>query len=244
MLIAIVSDIHGNYPALEAAVKDAKAKGARKIFCAGDLTGYGPFPAEVVDFVKSRRIPTVIGNYDRKLLRGKNAMQSLRKKMKPYKWKILDWTRDQIGAKGRRYLGKLPEAFREQVYGRVDLMMVHGSPISENDTILPSITPAALRKKMNCKPPHILVCGHTHIPFVKRISNTLVVNCGSAGHPVDGDPRPAYALVRIEKASKPSARIVRFEYPVEQVLAAIENSSLPNRLLKDFSEGNKKRETP
>lgn len=64
MLMAFISDIHGNLPALEAAVADAKARGAGWIVCCGDMTGYGPFPDDVCRFLKKRRIPTIIGNYD------------------------------------------------------------------------------------------------------------------------------------------------------------------------------------
>jgi hypothetical protein len=72
----------------------------------------------------------------------------------------------------------------------------------------------------------------------------LVVNCGSAGQPVDGDPRPPYALISIARKGRPSGRIVRFSYPVEEVTAALERSSLPNHLIEDFTKGNKKREAP
>ena len=64
MLIAFISDIHGNLPALEAAVADAEARGANRIICAGDMTGYGPFPDAVCRFLEERRIPAIIGNYD------------------------------------------------------------------------------------------------------------------------------------------------------------------------------------
>ena len=101
-----------------------------------------------------------------------------------------------------------------------------------------------IRWKLDGESPDILVCGHTHLPFARRIGGTLVVNCGSAGQPVDGDPRPPYALIRIEKGSRPTGRIVRFSYPIGEVTAALERSSLPKRLIKDFTEGNKKRETP
>ena len=59
MLIAFLSDIHANLPALEAAVADAKARGAKQIVSAGDMTGYGPFPNEVCRFLRKQRIPTI-----------------------------------------------------------------------------------------------------------------------------------------------------------------------------------------
>ena len=90
----------------------------------------------------------------------------------------------------------------------------------------------------------VLVCGHTHIPFVKRIGKVLVVNCGSVGQPVDGDPRGTYALATLEKGAAPAVRIVRFAYSQETVLEAYRNTGLPKRLARDLREGLKKRETP
>ncbi len=106
-----------------------------------------------------------------------------------------------------------------------------------DDAIYLSVTKQGLKAKLRHTQPDILVCGHTHIPFVKRVNGTLVVNCGSTGHPVDGDPRPAYALVRAEQDTVPRGRIVRFEYDRSWTVATIKKTSLPKGLLKDFSEG-------
>jgi predicted phosphodiesterase len=109
------------------------------------------------------------------------------------------------------------------------------------DAIYPSITRWGLEAKVGGVRPDVLVCGHTHIPFVKRIDGVLIVNCGSAGHPVDGDPRPAYALVRTEEGAVPRGRIVRFEYDRNWTIAALGKTSLPKGLQKDIAEGAKMR---
>ena len=110
-----------------------------------------------------------------------------------------------------------------------------------DDAIYPSITLQGLEAKLGDRRPDIVVCGHTHIPFVKRIGRTLVVNCGSAGHPVDGDPRPTYALVHTEPGAAPRGRVVRFEYDRNRTIAMLKESSLPKALRKDFLEGTKMR---
>ena len=83
MLMAFLSDIHGNLPALEAAIADAKARGAGQLVSAGDMTGYGPFPSEVCHFLQKQRITAIIGNYDRKVIevakRGPSAAAGMRR---------------------------------------------------------------------------------------------------------------------------------------------------------------------
>jgi diadenosine tetraphosphatase ApaH/serine/threonine PP2A family protein phosphatase len=161
--------------------------------------------------------------------------------MKQKKRKILLWTTAHLGDPSRRYLAGLPDHIARRLSGGHKLLVVHGSPVSLEDAIYPSITRRGLEAKLGGQHPDVLVCGHTHIPFVKRIGGILVVNCGSAGHPVDGDPRPAYALVQAEAGARPHGRIVRFEYDSGRTIASLQKTSLPKGLRKDFSEGSKMR---
>ncbi len=242
MLIAFISDIHGNFPALRAAVADARKRGADRIYCAGDLVGYGPFPDQVCRFHSSERIPAISGNYDAKALSMLADSEDLQVKMKPGKFKILRWTCSHISQSSRDFLSGLPAFHRETLLGNTELLMVHGSPLSWEDTIYPSITKDAMKNKLAGEHPDLLVCGHTHIPFIKRLDGMTVINCGSAGQPVDGDPNPSYALVRIEKTGLYSCRIIRFSYPMKELLRAIRASSLPADLAENFETGVKKRE--
>jgi putative phosphoesterase len=244
MLIAFISDIHGNLPALEAAVADAKSRGAGRIICAGDLTGYGPFPDDVCRFLEDRHIPAVIGNYDRKVIEWAKRGSSGAAGMKAKKRKILLWTVKHVADRARHYLADLPETLSLRLPGGYKLLVVHGSPTSLEDTIYPSLTNRGLDAKLGDLRPDILVCGHTHIPFVKRIGGILVVNCSSTGHPVDGDARPAYALVHVGQGAAPRGRIIRFEYGRDRTLSALDKTSLPRGLQKDFAQGNKTRFLP
>ncbi len=244
MIAALLSDIHGNLPALRAAVADAEARGAERFFCAGDLTGYGPFPSEVCRLVAERRMAGVLGNYDGKVLEAIENPAAFEKAMKPAKWRILDWTRTNLDRKARGFLAALPPVHRETLPGGFALLLVHGSVLSADDAVYPSLTSRGLKTKLGGERPDIFVCGHTHIPFARRIGGVLVVNCGSAGHPVDGDPRPTYALLRIAGLGAPSARIVRFDYPKGEVLAALAKTPLPKSLSRDYEEGNKRRWMP
>lgn len=241
MIIAFISDIHGNLPALEAAVADAKARGARQIFCAGDMTGYGPFPDQVCRFLQKQKIPSIIGNYDGKVMEASKRGSASVKAMKAKKQKILLWTAKNTSRQSLKYLAGLPAGIDLQFPTGQSALIVHGSPLSVDDTIYPSITRAGLDAKLGDACPDILVCGHTHIPFVKRFGGMLVVNCGSAGQPVDGDPCPSYALVRLEKGVETRGSIIRFDYDRKRTIAALKKTPLPKGLRKDFAEGNKRR---
>jgi putative phosphoesterase len=243
MLIACFSDIHGNMPALEAAFTDAKARGAKEVVCAGDMTGYGPFPDEVCSFLSKHHIPTIIGNYDQKVIEVLKQGNSAAAGMKPKKREILLWTARHLGERTQHYLSELPENLTLRIAG-YELLVVHGSPISMDGAIYPSITEQGMRMMLGGICPEILVCGHTHIPFSKRVGGILIVNCGSAGHPVDGDPRPAYALIRAEQGIRPHGRIIRFEYDRDRTITALGKTSLPKGLRKDFAEGTKVRFLP
>jgi putative phosphoesterase len=240
VLIACISDIHANLPALEAAAADAVARGAVKILCAGDSVGYGPFPNEVCAFLEKNGITSIAGNYDRKVLDiiegGEDNFQALSKKKK----ELLVWTAEHLKKAARNFLSALPERLEETLPEGRSLLMVHGSPLSNDDDVLPSITARALKLKLGEQNPAVLVCGHTHIPFVKKIGGTLVINCGSVGLPVDGDPWPSYALLSTGGGGT-RARIIRFEYDIGATVNAIKGTSLPGGICDDFIYGSKRR---
>lgn len=248
MLIAFLSDVHANLPALEAAVADATARGAERFICAGDMIGYGPFPDEVCLFLQNRPIPAIMGNYDRKMLtvaeQGLSALEGTDFKsvpLKSKKRKILLWTLENLSHQSRLYLSGLPDQLDMQLPSGHMLIVVHGSPLSMDDVIYPSVTKPGLTTKLGDLKPDILICGHTHIPFVKRVNGILVVNCGSAGQPIDGDPRPSYVLVSTEQGAAPSGRVIRFDYDHKRTITALEKTSLPKGLRRDLAEGSKRR---
>lgn len=240
MLIAFISDIHGNMPALRAALADIQSSGVTTVIGAGDYVGYGPFSNDVCEYLQASGMQCISGNYDRKVLSviegGESAVAKLQKK----KRQIVIATAEELGKNARRFLSELPPSLEVEAPGGKRALVVHGSPISDDHDILPSITARGLNAMLGDVRPDILVCGHTHIPFVKKVAATLVVNCGSTGQPVDGDPSPSYAILSVEE-SKVTARVVRFSYDVEETIGALKKSTLPKGLQKDFKEGTKRR---
>lgn len=241
MKIAVISDIHANLPALMSAMADARQRGAGIIAGAGDWVGYGPCPAEVVDYLRDNAIPCISGNYDIKVLLAKDNPLHFKCKMKPYKWEVLDWTLNRLDDRHVKWLANLPGILDIEPVPGNRVMICHGWPHDNEGRIYPDITSDRLRFLTRDNVPRVLVAGHTHVPFVKRLDGCLVVNAGSAGQPVDGDQRPSYCLLNLTPEADPSAQIIRFEYPLIKLLDIMSKTDLPEWLIQDFALGTKRK---
>ncbi|MFB6241526.1 MAG: metallophosphoesterase [Candidatus Nanosalina sp.] len=225
MRVAVVSDIHSNIEAFEAVMEDMPE--VDKVLCAGDLVGYGVDPDAVVDKVRERGIEPVKGNHDEKIVTYENLDRFNRLARQ-----ALTYNRERISQENLEYLSQLPEK-KSMSLGGSEVFMVHGSPrkpveeyVREGD-----VTPEFLDSCFDSEP-DVLIMGHTHVPFVKKVSGTLVFNPGSVGQPRDSDPRASYALLDTETLE---AEIHRVEYDVEKAAEKIRedlNPLLGDRLEK------------
>lgn len=236
MRVAFLSDVHASFPALCAALEHASAAGADRILCAGDLVGGGPHPTEVIRLLMEQRISAVAGNVDRKVCALAADPKKLKRARDHKKRAALAWTATALGRAELEWLAALPKVLRLCLSG-TEILIVHGSPLSDTDYIFPSITEPALLGKLGVERPAVLVCGHSHIPFSRSVAGVLVVNSGSVGRPIDGDPRGAYALVDLPEGAPPRARIVRFPYPVESVLSDLKGRKVPRSMPGELTRG-------
>lgn len=207
MKIGLISDLHANAPAVRSVISDLISKEPDEIFCAGDIVGYYPFPDETIDIIDSKRIYSVKGNHDEALLTGDTTGFSI------HAARAIDWTRRNISERSISLLSELPTSLRRDVDG-VDLSMVHGSPrIPLNEYISPNDVTDRRIKSWFDEVPDVLVLGHTHKPFKKRVDGVLVINPGSVGQPRDDDPRSAYAIIDTESGR---VNFFRTSYDIEQ----------------------------
>ncbi len=238
MRVLFLSDVHANFPALWRALEAARRRLADRVVCAGDLVGFGPHPVEVLRLLRERDVLCVRGNVERKVLGLlSESPRRLRKLLPKKNLGPLAWTALQLGEEERRFLEGLPERLELELEG-VRVLVVHGSPRKDTDYLFPSLTRAALVSRLGQDRPGLLVCGHSHIPFARRVGGVLVVNCGSAGKPVDGDPRGSYAVADLSRG-RARARIVRFAYPVERVVRDLRERRAGARGVDAFAEGRK-----
>ena len=227
MRVAFLSDIHANFTALVAALASAERRGCDRVVVVGDVVGGGPHPVEVIRLLARRRIPAVAGNLDRKVLAvGGDAGRLEELAARGRKRAVHAWTALQLGPTERAWLGALPAELELDCAGQ-RVLVVHGSPLGDEDYVFPSVTAPAMRAKLAGRRPAVLVCGHSHVPFTRVVAGVRVVNCGSVGRPVDGDPRGAYAILDCRAEVAPRARIVRFPYAAEQVERDLASRGVP-----------------
>ncbi len=235
----ILGDIHGNLEALDAVLADARGKYDR-IFCLGDLVGYGADPNAVVDWARSSGCVTVRGNHD-KACSGADILDYYNSIARA----AAAWTRDVLTPVNLEYLRGLPRGPLR--YDDFDL--IHGSPADEDDYLITLADVAPIREFVGAQTTFF---GHTHVQGgfllarggVKHIvpAGTLelephhfyLINPGSVGQPRDGDPRAAYALYF------PEQRMVEYrraEYQIAAAASKIRAAGLPDALAARLYEG-------
>jgi putative phosphoesterase len=244
MRIALLSDVHANLHALEAALAICGEAAVERVVVAGDLVGDGPNPVEVLERLRRLRLDAIRGNVDRQVLtwlsRSPTKLRRRAAEGNPQR-RNRAWSALQLaGADGARgWLESLPSELRLHPGGRA-VLVVHGSPHGDTDYVFSSLTERGLAGKLQPLEgwrPEVLVCGHSHVPFAREVGGVLVVNCGSVGRPADGDPRGSLALLELEPSAPPRAEILRFEYPVDDLLRELEEREVPGVAAAEYRRG-------
>ncbi|WP_017305169.1 metallophosphoesterase family protein [Spirulina subsalsa] len=244
MKIAVLSCIHGNYEALNAVLSDLDQHKAEKIYCLGDLVGYGPYPNAVVEMIRSLDIPTCQGCWDEDIVEGLNACEcSYPSLLAEQRGKLAhEWTNERIYPEVREYLAQLPLTLREG-----DLCFTHGSPQNQHEYLLPEMNAFAALERVLSTGANILFCGHTHVPYIRTLEagsirlrvqsegesaeetvvNTplrRIVNVGSVGEPRHGRPNATYVLY---DTITDHVELREVEYDYQKTCAAIIEQGLP-----------------
>jgi putative phosphoesterase len=225
--VAIITDIHGNLRALEAALAHIQELGVDATYCGGDLVGYGPWPNEVCTLIEERRIPTIYGNYDHAIARDEEDCGCAYRDPhdRALGERSIAWTLEHTDERSKAFMRELPFDVRFELGGK-RVRLVHGSPRKVNEYLFegkPARTFERIAAGADCD---VLVFGHTHQPWIHIYGGVLFVNCGSVGKPKDGDPRGAFALLEAT-GDEVAARIERVEYDAHHVAREVAASGLP-----------------
>ncbi len=225
--VAVITDIHANLPALQAALARIEELGIERVYCGGDLVGYGPHPNEVCAVIEERAIPTIHGNYDYAIARDLEdcGCAYVTPHDRELGQRTVEWTLRHTGARARAFMRELPFDLRVEL-GRHAIHLVHGSPRKVNEYLFED-KPASLYERLAAaEEAGVLVFGHTHKPWVDEFGGVLFVNCGSVGKPKDGDPRAAFAVLE-DAGDRVDVTIERVAYDARAVAEQVRAAGLP-----------------
>jgi predicted phosphodiesterase len=243
MRYAIIADIHANLTAFIAVLEDIKRQGeVVKIWCLGDVVGYGPEPHECIELLRQTDHVCIAGNHDWAAI-GKIETGDFN----PDAEAACKWTSQQLTPSDREYLENLPLVIEDG-----DFTLVHGSPREPIWEYLVSSTLA--EENLPYLKTNFCLVGHSHIPLVfvcdengicsanrfstnvKLISgkNRLIINPGGVGQPRDGDPQASYAIYDSETRL---LSLYRIPYDIRATQDRMKAYGLPTRLITRLSHG-------
>lgn len=187
MKIAVIADVHGNYPALTAVLKDIEAEGVDQVYCLGDLVGYYCMIDEVIDTLRERGIPCLMGNHDYALCftggvidRSKTCTRILGRQLQ------------EIRSDNRDWLSQLPDHVSFQL-GEKTFFCVHGGLEDPIDEYIKEIGEEYFIHHAFTH--DVLVSEHTHQLRNEQAGRFLYLNPGSVGQPRDGNPYSSYLMI-------------------------------------------------
>jgi predicted phosphodiesterase len=213
MKLAVLADIHSNLPALERVIDHVEQWQPDRVIVAGDIVNRGPRPVECLQLILDRQRragwQTVLGNHEQYVM--EHAQPDAPRSGPRFEiQRISYWTYQQLRGDVSALAAMPLHVELPALNGSGPVEVYHASIRGTRDGIFTRSSDERLRRQIDPQA-SVFVVGHTHVPLVRQIDQTLIVNCGSVGLPFDGDPRAAYAQI-VGAAGQWSAAIVRLEY--------------------------------
>lgn len=220
MKIAIISDIHANFDALQAFPEDYD-----ELWVLGDLVNYGPQPSEVVDRVMKTAKIIVRGNHDHAIASSENL--SWKPRWREASEAMTRYTRATLTERQRTFLNSLPLHSTVDREG-VSFFLTHATPSNPlHGRLLPESVEWA--REIEIAGANVLLVGHSHLPFIRKLGEVLILNPGSIGQPRHGDPCASYAIWNNGKCA-----LKTYTYPLEETVRKIQKLSLPQPVTSDL----------
>jgi predicted phosphodiesterase len=182
MLVAALYDIHGNLPALEAVLQEIRRLGVGRVVVGGDVLP-GPMPRETLRCLLNLDIPVefICGNGEVAVLEARAGRHpaSVQEQHRP----LIDWTAQQLSPEEEHVLTSWPKTLQIEIPGLGDVLFCHATPRNENEIFTRLTADERLVPVFAGLKVRLVVCGHTHMQFDRRIGGIRVVNAGSVGMP-------------------------------------------------------------
>lgn len=216
--IVLISDIHSNLEAFESVLKEIKKAKIKNIFCLGDVIGYAANPNECIDLIRKNKIKSIIGNHDYEAINLQNIEW-----FNPIARDAILWTHKQLTDANKKFLKNLPTYLEFE-----NVFLVHGSPREHlYEYIFPDIDEFDLREFFAIAKKDIIVVGHSHIQFIKKFQNKLIINPGSVGQPRDLNNKAAFCFFDTKSLK---VNLKRIEYNIDKTANKILKAGLPKFL--------------
>ncbi len=229
MKVLLISDVHANWPALKSLINVAGK--VDFIIHAGDSVGYYPFPNECVDWLRINCNVNVIGNHDYAVINNDFTGFSIDSQ------RILHWTEEELSINNLKYLSNLPEKW-VGVVDNLSVGVIHGGLTNPlNEVISPVAPEELLNNYLKTLGVKLLIIGHSHQLFVRKVSNGLIINPGSVGQPRDYNINPSFVIINVNNGIITSIIPKRFKYDIKLVEKEVISKSLPTRFLSTLKQG-------
>ncbi len=233
MRIAFISDIHGNFTALQAVLADIKNQGADQTVCLGDTISLGPQPQETLNALKELNSIYVMGNHDEAILDPEKAAElEITERLVP----DLYWCRERLTADDFKFVKSFQSTHEIKFPNGVQLLAFHGSPISTTDIIQATTPSELLDKYFAGQTASVFIGGHSHIQMHRRYGKKLILNTGSVGNAFEfafssGNPPrllpwAEYAIID-QSGNSFDVDLRRVYFDIDALLKIVKDSNLP-----------------
>ena len=179
MRIAFISDIHGNFTALQTVIADIKSQKVDQVVCLGDTVSLGPQPREVLNALKELNCVFIKGNHDAAILDPEEAEKfEITEHLIP----DLYWCRDQLTKDDLNFIAAFKSTHEIDLPNGETLLCFHGSPLLSTDLIQATTPVELLDKYFEGQKATVFIGGHSHIQMYRRYGGKLILNSGSVGN--------------------------------------------------------------
>jgi putative phosphoesterase len=234
MRIAFISDIHGNFTALQAVLADIQTQSIDQIVCLGDAVTLGPQPLEVLNALRELKCLYIKGNHDAATLDPESAVQY---EVASHLIPDLYWCRNRLSPDDLRFIDAFKPMHEINLPHGNHILAFHGSPLSFTDIIQATTPNELLDAYLEGQKANIFIGGHSHVQMVRRYDNKLILNSGSIGNafkfayspgkPVYLLPWAEYMIInQSENSLGIDARRVYFD--IDELLKKVKESELPS----------------